>query len=69
MDISVILHSAAFKGALAGLISAAGVDLHAFSGMKSADEFLRYSWTLAAFRWVQGAALGALTGLGYGAIL
>lgn len=55
MDIQLIL-----KGAIAGLIAAAAVDIQAFRSWKSFDEARNYSWPLAAWRWAQGAILGAM---------
>jgi hypothetical protein len=56
------------KGALTGVITAAAVDLGAFRSWKSFDDATTYDWKTAAFRWVQGAVLGALAGAGLGQI-
>ena len=49
------------QAALLGLLSAAVVDFQAFRAWKSFNEIKQYSWGLALFRWVQGAALGILS--------
>jgi hypothetical protein len=49
------------RGALTGVVSAAAVDFHAFRACKNYDEFVKYDWRTAAFRWVQGAVVGAVT--------
>jgi hypothetical protein len=57
------------KGAAAGLIAALATDLGSFKSWKSFDDALSYDWKVAAFRWIQGAVLGALSALGVGAVL
>lgn len=57
------------KAAIAGVVAAAGVDIAAFRSWKTWHDIATYDWAIASFRWVQGAALGALTGLGYGALI
>jgi hypothetical protein len=64
-----ILRSRAIQGALTGALSAAGIDFQAFRAWKSFDEARHYSWGLAAWRWFQGAVVGAITGAGYGAAI
>jgi hypothetical protein len=64
-----ILHSTAMQGAVTGFLSAAGIDFQAFRAWKSFDDARKYSWSLAAWRWFQGAFVGALTGMGYGAVI
>lgn len=54
----------AVKGALAGILAAAAVDLQAFRAWKSFDDVVTYQWKTAGWRWVQGAILGALAGIG-----
>lgn len=58
--------SATFHGALTGWASAAVVDYHAFTTWKSFGEAKSYAWGIAAWRWVQGAVMGAVTGAGLG---
>lgn len=69
MTLTTVLHSAAMRGALAGAISAAIVDVHAFMSWKSFNDAITYSWGTALFRWCQGAVSGALVGAGYGAMV
>lgn len=52
-------------GIVTGWLTAALVDFAAFRSWKSFDEAWRYDWKLAAWRWCQGAVVGAVTGLGY----
>lgn len=52
---------------LTGLVTAASVDLAAFRAWKSWDDAATYDWKTASWRWVQGAVIGLLTGLGFGA--
>lgn len=66
--IQTILHVPAVRGALAGVGSAAVVDLHAFLTWKNLQDAAKYDWGTAAFRWLQGAVTGALAGAGLGAI-
>jgi len=61
-----LLSTAAMRGAISGVVTAAIVDVGAFRGWKSWDDALTYQWGIATFRWFQGAVIGALTGLGLG---
>lgn len=54
------------QGALAGALAAALVDFNAFRAWKSWHDVATYSWSTAAFRWVQGAVTGAVTAAGLG---
>lgn len=63
-----VLQHPVVTGALAGFLAATAVDVQAFRSFKSFDEFKRYSWTLAAFRAVQGLIIGALSAVGVGAL-
>lgn len=56
------------RGAIAGILSAAVVDLHAFRSFKQWGDFTTYDWSVASFRWFSGAVTGAIAGLGLGAI-
>ena len=47
------------RGAIAGGIVAIHLDIEAFKSFKSFDEFARYKWSTAAFRFLQGALNGA----------
>jgi uncharacterized membrane protein len=57
---SVLIHSHAVHGALAGFLAAASVDYHAFTTWKSFHDAATYNWNTAALRWVQGAAAGVV---------
>lgn len=63
------LLTAAFHGALTGWASAAVVDYHAFSQWKSLDDAKKYDWSTAAWRWIQGAVMGAVSGAGLGVFI
>ena len=63
-----LLQSPLFKGALAGLISAALVDFAAFRSWDSFDDLKTYRWKTALFRWVQGAVVGLVTAAGLGTV-
>lgn len=60
----IVLAHPATKGALTGAIAAATIDRQAFKGWNSFDEALAYRWDLAAFRWFQGAVIGAFAAVG-----
>ena len=62
------LHHPIVKGALSGALAAASVDLAAFRAWKNVHDALTYQWSTAAFRWFQGAVLGALASAGLGAL-
>lgn len=51
-------------GALSGLAAAAVVDFGAFKTWKSFEEAAAYDWTLAAWRWGQGAITGLVAAFG-----
>jgi len=56
------------RSVLAGVIAAAAIDIAAFRAWKSWDDATRYDWRTASFRWVQGAVIGLLAGLGLAAV-
>lgn len=58
------LHNSFVRSAIAGLVAAAIVDVHAFMKFQDVREFAKYSWGIAAFRWVQGAVGGLITAAG-----
>lgn len=64
-----ILGHPVVKGALAGALGAAAVDIAAFRSWKSHEEALAYNWGIAIWRWFQGAALGALSAAGIEAVV
>lgn len=51
-------------GTLTGVLSAMAIDYHAFRSWKSWHDAASYQWSLACWRWVQGAVVGAVTGAG-----
>lgn len=52
------------RGAIAGVVTAAWVDFAAFRKWQSFKEARDYKWSLAVWRWVQGAIVGAVAGAG-----
>ena len=52
------------QGTVTGLLSAAAVDFAAFKSWKNVQEALTYNWTVAVWRWFQGAAVGAISAAG-----
>ena len=71
-DLAVVVslaHHPLMHAALAGAIAAAGTDLLAFRSWQSWHEFATYHWSVATFRWFQGAVTGALAFAGLGAVL
>lgn len=67
--LSAFFHYPIVRGAISGAAAAAVVDLHAFLTWKSFREVQTYQWDTAAFRWLQGAVTGAITGAGFGAFM
>lgn len=61
-----ILKHPIVAAAIAGALAAARVDYVAFKEWKSVDDFTRYDWKTAGFRWAQGAVSGALSAAGIG---
>ena len=66
---SAFFHGKLFAGALTGLLAAAATDLHAFRAWKSFHDAATYDWGTATWRWLQGAVVGGLTAIGYGALI
>ncbi len=64
-----MMNNAIVVGAVAGFLAAARVDFAAFKAFKSIDDVYAYDWKIAAFRWAQGAAIGALSGLGFNVVI
>ena len=54
------------RGAITGALSAAAVDFQAFRSWKSVEQAASYDWGTAAWRWFQGAVVGAVTAAGLG---
>lgn len=48
-------------GALGGLLSAARADYEAFKAWDDYEDAISYNWSVALWRWVQGAIIGAVT--------
>lgn len=67
MSMLDLLHNHIVQGAINGVVAAAVVDLTAFRSWKSFEDAATYSWGTAAFRWFQGAIVGAVTAAGLGA--
>ena len=64
MDFQTLLTNQFVKGFISGVLVAAAVDFKAFQSFKTLDEFAAYSWRVAAFRWLQGGVLGAVSAAG-----
>lgn len=64
-----LLHSPVGIGALAGLLAAMRIDYDAFRAWDEWQDFRSYRWGLATFRWAQGAVIGAVSALGFAAVL
>ena len=62
------LQNGIVRGAIAGAVAAASVDIAAARAWKSFSDVHSYQWGLAAFRWAQGAVFGALTAAGLGVL-
>lgn len=56
------------RGAVAGFVAAAIVDVHAFLRWRSLVDAAAWDWKTALLRWAQGAVSGFLTALGLGAL-
>lgn len=56
------------KGALGGAIAAAAIDIDAFRKWQSFQEAKSYNWSRAAWRWFQGAIIGAMAAAGLEAV-
>jgi hypothetical protein len=52
------------RGAVAGLVASASVDLHAWYKFASFDDIVRYDWKIALTRWGIGIVTGILAALG-----
>jgi hypothetical protein len=64
MNMQILLavyHNPFFRAALYGALVAARVDYIAFQKFPSGAEALKYDWKVAAWRWFQGAVVGAVT--------
>lgn len=61
-------HSPIVHGAITGALASAVVDFQAFKTWTTFHDFVTFNWATAAFRWLQGAVLGAVAGVGLGAL-
>lgn len=50
--------------AIVGVATAMVIDFQAFRSWKSFQQFREYDWTLAVWRWSQGAVIGAVGAIG-----
>jgi len=67
--LQLVINSPAFKGACAGALASARTDFDAFRTWHSFKDLEGYSWSIAAWRWFQGAIIGAVTAAGIGGLL
>lgn len=61
------MFTAIWHGALSGLLAAVMVDYAAFRTWQSFEAAKSYNWSVAIWRWLQGAVSGAVAGAGLGA--
>lgn len=59
-----LLALAAAGGAFTGALGAARADYQAYISWDRWQDFQSYDWRLASFRWVHGAIVGAVGGVG-----
>lgn len=64
-----LFQHASARGAVTGWLAAAAVDFQAFRTWKSFHDVAVYQWNIAAWRWLQGAIVGAVTAAGLGTIV
>ncbi len=64
----MIWHSPLFRAALTGALVAARMDYNAFASFKTIKDMETYSWSIAAFRWFQGAVVGFMAATGFNAL-
>lgn len=64
MVIQTIWQNPATKGALVGWATAAKQDYAAFKSWKSFQDAMHYNWSVAIWRWIEGAITGAAIGAG-----
>lgn len=57
-----------YIAALAGALGALVVDIQSFQAWAAANDGTSFNWKLAASRVLQGAAAGALSGLGLNSV-
>lgn len=66
---TLLVHNPIVRGAAMGALGAASADIAAFRSWKSFHDAATYQWSIAAFRWFQGAAVGVLTSAGWSAVI
>lgn len=64
MTLHQVLAHPAVTGALTGALTAAVVDFQAFRNWKSFHDAQTFAWSIALWRWLQGAVVGAVTAFG-----
>lgn len=64
-----ILANPLVHGALQGALAAATVDLLAFRKWSSWDDAAKYDWSVASWRWLQGAMTGLMAAAGLNAVV
>lgn len=69
MNVGDLMVHPVVRGAVAGAVAAAAIDVAAFRSFKTFTEFQAYDWRIAAVRWAQGAVVGALAALGFAAVV
>lgn len=67
-ELAIVLKNPVVHGVLVGAMGAATADFHAFLQWKKLDDAKTYDWGTALLRWLQGAAVGAVTAAGYGVV-
>jgi hypothetical protein len=55
-------------GTLGGMLAAMRADLRSFIKARKEDPTAKFDFALAFASWAEGAIIGALPGLGYGAV-
>lgn len=60
-----LLHNPVAIGLVAGLLAAARIDYEAFKSWQSFHDVATYDWKTASWRWLRGAIVGAVAGLGF----
>lgn len=68
MTLTEFMHLPIVAGAVSGILGAAAADFAAFRSWKNVHDAASYDWQTAAWRWFQGAVIGAAGGAGLGAL-
>lgn len=56
----------AYMGAIGGFLVALRADYEAFKAWTCWNDILKFDWSIASFRYIKGAIIGAVTVLGLG---